>query len=128
MSTVNVDNSTWQTNSNKNDKIRVVNDKIRVVFLQAFVNDSRMPNSAVSQKIKRKSPATPTAGGAVSSAPALKLPDVAVCRAVKSFAHYFDCLVVRPDNCTYTLNFGCFYTCINPERAAIAARTQAAQR
>ena len=64
-------------------------------------------------------------GSQASPKPVRKLPDIAVCRAIKIFADYYDCLVVDPWECSYALKFGGKYFCLSPERAAIAARTKA---
>ncbi|MEI6674797.1 MAG: hypothetical protein WCO57_06430 [Verrucomicrobiota bacterium] len=57
--------------------------------------------------------------------PARRFPDIASCRAKRSFGEYVECLVPSPGCCDYALSFGYCYLCLHPQHAEIIAHTEA---
>src|ERR1035438_3124449 len=104
------------------------NGKMRLVSYTIPRDNLPMPKRAVGEKINRTQPASDKSRRRREAKPTRSLLDITVCRAKPSgFGDFFYCLVVAPYDCTFALNFGGVFLCLNPEREAIAARTTTAQ-
>jgi hypothetical protein len=57
--------------------------------------------------------------------PSPKLPDMAICRAVKmEYGSFVSCLVNSPGRCPYLFCLGYEFFCEHPDREGIIARTK----